>query len=176
MFKIRSIFDEIDEEAEARAIAEADADIDAARFVSHEKAVKWLRSWGTPDEIALSCSPAPVTAGLREVIGYLQPQPGFHTAAERLGSVVWTLSAVTDLEVIRRYIGNFNPYAARAMAAQMIEAGNCLAISPYRGRSVPVPGPQLRALTLARPYIIHYRLRRAGVLILRVRHGARRLR
>jgi plasmid stabilization system protein ParE len=80
--------------------------------------------------------------------------------------------------MIRRYIENFNPYAARAVAAQIIEAGNCLAIFPhrghYRGRSVPVPGPQLRTLRLARPYIIHYRLSRAGVLILRVRHGVRR--
>jgi predicted transcriptional regulator len=51
MFKIKSIFDEIDEEAEARAIAEAEADVHAARFVSHDKVVKWLRSWGTPDEL-----------------------------------------------------------------------------------------------------------------------------
>jgi hypothetical protein len=54
------------------------------------------------------------------------------------------------------------------MAAQIIEAGNGLAIFPRR----VLPGPQLRTLTLCRPYVIHYRLTRAGAVILRVRHGA----
>ena len=86
--------------------------------------------------------------------------------------VVWTFSALADVEEIRRYIGNFNPYAARDMAARIIEAGNSLATFPYRGRSVP--GTQLRETTLARPYIIRYRIEPDRVLILRVRHGARR--
>jgi predicted transcriptional regulator len=50
MFKTKGIFEEIDEDAEARAIVEAESDIDAARLVAHENVVKWLRSWGTPDE------------------------------------------------------------------------------------------------------------------------------
>ena len=86
--------------------------------------------------------------------------------------VVWTFSALADVEEIRRYIGNFNPYAARDMAARIIEAGNSLATFPYRGRSVP--GTQLRETTLARPYIIRYRIEPDRVLILRIRHGARR--
>jgi toxin ParE1/3/4 len=89
-----------------------------------------------------------------------------------LTPVVWTFSALADVEEIRRYIGNFNPYAARDMAARIIEAGNSLATFPYRGRSVP--GTQLRETTLARPYIIRYRIEPDRVLILRVRHGARR--
>lgn len=89
--------------------------------------------------------------------------------------VAWTFSAVADVEMIHRYIENFNPYAARAVAAQIIEAGNGLAVSPSSGRyrSRPVPGPRRRAITLTRPYIIHYQLSRATVLILRVRHRAR---
>jgi predicted transcriptional regulator len=47
----KSIFDKVDEEEEKRAIAEAEADIKAGRFVSHEEVVKWLKSWGTPDEL-----------------------------------------------------------------------------------------------------------------------------
>ncbi len=47
----KSIFDEIDEEEEARAIAEAEADVAAGRVVPHEEVVKWLKSWGTPDEL-----------------------------------------------------------------------------------------------------------------------------
>jgi predicted transcriptional regulator len=47
----KSIFDEIDEEEEERAIAEAEADVAAGRVVPHEDVVKWLKSWGTPDEL-----------------------------------------------------------------------------------------------------------------------------
>ena len=86
--------------------------------------------------------------------------------------VVWTFSALADVEGIRRYIENFNPYAARDMAARIMEAGNSLANFPYRGREVP--GTQLRESTLARPYIIRYRVEPNRVVILRVRHGARR--
>ena len=86
--------------------------------------------------------------------------------------VVWTFSALADVEGICRYIGNFNPHAARDMAERIIEAGNSLASFPYRGRLVP--GTQLRETTLARPYIVRYRVEPDRVLILRVRHGARR--
>jgi predicted transcriptional regulator len=51
MPKTKTIFDEIDQDAEARAIAEAEADVAAGRVVPHEEVVKWLRSWGTPDEL-----------------------------------------------------------------------------------------------------------------------------
>lgn len=52
-----SIFDKIDEEAEAQAIAQARADIAAGRFVPHDKVVEWLRSWGTPDELPCPIPP-----------------------------------------------------------------------------------------------------------------------
>jgi toxin ParE1/3/4 len=85
--------------------------------------------------------------------------------------VFWTASALADLDGIRRYIANFNPYAARVMADRIIEAGDSLASFPHRGRSVP--GTMLRETTLARPYIIRYRIEPDRVIILRVRHGAR---
>jgi predicted transcriptional regulator len=46
----KAIFD-IDTDAEARAIEEAEADVAAGRLVPHEEVVKWLRSWGTPEEL-----------------------------------------------------------------------------------------------------------------------------
>jgi predicted transcriptional regulator len=46
-----SIFDQIDDEAEARAIAKARAEIAAGQGVPHEEVVKWLQSWGKPDEL-----------------------------------------------------------------------------------------------------------------------------
>ena len=86
--------------------------------------------------------------------------------------VVWTFSALADVECIRRYIGNFNSHAARDMAERIIEAGNGLATFPNRGRQVP--GTRLRETAFARPYIIRYRVDPDRVVILRVRHGARR--
>jgi addiction module RelE/StbE family toxin len=89
-----------------------------------------------------------------------------------LTSVVWTVSALRDLEDIRRYIGTFNPVAARRVAARLIAAGNGLLDFPDRGR--PVPDTDLREATVVYPYIIRYRVHGDRVLILRVRHGMRR--
>jgi predicted transcriptional regulator len=50
MAEPKSIFDNIDQEAEARAIAEAEADVAAGRVVPHEQVVEWLKSWGAPNE------------------------------------------------------------------------------------------------------------------------------
>jgi len=47
----KSVFDKIDEEEEKRAIEEAEAAVRAARVVPHEKVVKWLKSWGTLNEL-----------------------------------------------------------------------------------------------------------------------------
>lgn len=46
-----SIFDEVDQAAEDAADAEALADLDAGRVVSHDAMTRWLSSWGTPDEL-----------------------------------------------------------------------------------------------------------------------------
>jgi predicted transcriptional regulator len=46
-----SIFDEPDDEAEARALEEAEEAIRAGQVVSHEAMKAWLMSWGTPDEL-----------------------------------------------------------------------------------------------------------------------------
>ena len=86
--------------------------------------------------------------------------------------VVWTFSALADVQAIRRYVGSFNPHAVRDIVERIIEAGNSLTTFPYLGRVVPGTQLQLRETALARPYIIRYRSSRTGVVILRVRHGA----
>jgi toxin ParE1/3/4 len=86
--------------------------------------------------------------------------------------VIWTEPALADVQYIRRYIGQFHPYAAREMAARILAAGDSLTNFPYRGRAVP--NSDLREMTLVRPYIIRYRIERDYVYILRVRHSARR--
>lgn len=45
-----SIFDVDDEEAAARALAEAEADIAAGRVVPHEQVAEWLDTIGTPHQ------------------------------------------------------------------------------------------------------------------------------
>ena len=45
------LFDEIDEEAEERALEEAEAAIAAGRVISHEAMMRWVMSWGTPSEL-----------------------------------------------------------------------------------------------------------------------------
>jgi predicted transcriptional regulator len=42
MAETKSVFDEIDAAVEARAIAEAEAEIDAGKGVPHEKVREWL--------------------------------------------------------------------------------------------------------------------------------------
>lgn len=45
------LFEEIDEAEDERRIAEADADIAAGRVISHQAMLRWIKSWGTPDEL-----------------------------------------------------------------------------------------------------------------------------
>jgi predicted transcriptional regulator len=46
-----SIFDDVNDEAEAAADAEAQADIAAGRVVPHERMKAWLLSWGKKGEL-----------------------------------------------------------------------------------------------------------------------------
>ena len=47
----RDIFDEMEDEADRLAEAEADADIAAGRVVPHERVGEWLLSLGTPNRL-----------------------------------------------------------------------------------------------------------------------------
>jgi predicted transcriptional regulator len=49
--ELTSTLGDIDDEAEAQALAEAEADVAAGRLVPHGKVVRWLRSWGTTREL-----------------------------------------------------------------------------------------------------------------------------
>jgi plasmid stabilization system protein ParE len=58
------------------------------------------------------------------------------------------------------------------VADSLVEAGNSLAKFPHRGR--PVPGTDMRQLVTAYPYFIRYQVVGDEVVILRIRHSARR--
>jgi predicted transcriptional regulator len=42
MAEVKSVFDQIDDEAEARTVAEAEAELEAGKGVPHEKVREWL--------------------------------------------------------------------------------------------------------------------------------------
>ena len=46
----RSVFDDVDDAAEADADAEGLADIEAGRVIPHADVAAWLETWGTPQE------------------------------------------------------------------------------------------------------------------------------
>jgi toxin ParE1/3/4 len=70
------------------------------------------------------------------------------------------------------YIFEFNPRAAMRMADTLRAEGDSLGQLPQRGR--PLPGTNMRELVSAYPYIIRYRVDSDRVIILRIRHTARR--
>jgi len=86
--------------------------------------------------------------------------------------VVWTATALRGVARIYDYLSEFNPQAARLMADALLSAGDSLVHFPHRGR--PVANSTMRELVSVPPYIIRYRIARDEVMILRIRHGARR--
>ena len=86
--------------------------------------------------------------------------------------VVWTVPAVRDVWRAHAYLLEFNPRAAQRIAEALFDAGDSLEEFPYRGR--PVRGTAMRELLSVDPYVIRYAVVGDDVVILRVRHGARR--
>jgi toxin ParE1/3/4 len=86
--------------------------------------------------------------------------------------VVWTEPALDGIARAYDYLYDFNPQAARQVAADIREVGNALVNFPHRGRQVP--NSSMREVMTAYPYIIRYRINGDEVIILRVRHTARR--
>jgi addiction module RelE/StbE family toxin len=85
--------------------------------------------------------------------------------------VIWSPASLRQIQHIHDYIARDNPGAAIEMAEVLFEAGRSLDVFPHRGR--PVPGTKMREL-IVRPYIVRYQVDGNRVLIVRVRHGARR--
>jgi toxin ParE1/3/4 len=86
--------------------------------------------------------------------------------------VVWTETALRGVWRAYDYLMDFNPRAAVHLAESLLAAGDSLENFPHRGR--PVRGTSLRELVTVSPYIIRYRVTSDTVIILRVRHTARR--
>lgn len=89
-----------------------------------------------------------------------------------------TPRALADLEAIFEHINRSSPQNATKMIRTLLDAIDGLNILPHR-YDVPrvgyVRGRQIRSMPV-RPYLVRYRIdeKNGVVLILRVRHGARR--
>ncbi|WP_165799354.1 type II toxin-antitoxin system RelE/ParE family toxin [Caulobacter zeae] len=89
-----------------------------------------------------------------------------------MAEVVWTDRALADIEAIVAYIvGQHSPIAAQRLAQRLLTTGDTLATNHDRGR--PIKRGR-RELAIVPPYLIRYRIKAEQVLILEVRHGARR--
>jgi toxin ParE1/3/4 len=84
--------------------------------------------------------------------------------------VIWTLRARQDLAAIRAYIAADRPMAAARFADRLQEAASRLGDYPEVGREAG----RSRVLATVPPYLIRYRVRPEGVIVLGVRHGRRR--
>jgi toxin ParE1/3/4 len=87
--------------------------------------------------------------------------------------IVWTELAVQDLLVIRRYIADRNPAAARSVASRILHAVELLPLQPHLG--IPTHRTDVRRLVIAGTvYSIPYRVTGETIEILEVFDGRRR--
>lgn len=86
--------------------------------------------------------------------------------------VVWTTVALEDIDVIRAYIAADDSAAASRLAIALVAAGDSLISYPFRGSATG--WFEARRLVVMRRYLIYYRVEEERVVILRVRHAARR--
>ncbi len=103
---------------------------------------------------------------MARILGRRRPR-----STSKVWRVVWTDEAVAGLESIARYVHDFSPNAAVRLATSLKAVADSLTEHPDRGRTV---GRGMRELTVIHPYLIRYRVDGDRVIILRIRHGARR--
>lgn len=88
-----------------------------------------------------------------------------------MGRVVWSDEAIADVDAITDYVADFNLNAAKRLRQTLFDATIGLADFPLKGVAV---GRGIRRWSVVYPYAIYYRIGVTDVIVLRVRHGARR--
>ncbi len=84
--------------------------------------------------------------------------------------IIWSDSAIADLNEIFDFLALDNPVAAARVATRLITAAKSLEVFPHRGRP---SGATARELANVWPYLIRYVVTDNEVQILSVQHGAR---
>ena len=87
--------------------------------------------------------------------------------------MIWTLSALEDVEEIVDFIGRDSPSYAASFAESVFRAAGTLDAFPRRGRVVPEPGIPNIPEILIHSYRILYEIHHDTVYILAVIHGRR---
>ena len=92
-----------------------------------------------------------------------------------VAKIIWSPSALSDLEAITAYIAADNLAAALAIGAQVIETVEQTSAFPRMGKVFRTPGPLEHREMIAGKYRLIYRYdeSRSVLLILRIWHGAR---
>jgi addiction module RelE/StbE family toxin len=84
--------------------------------------------------------------------------------------IIWSPTAVSDLESIRAYIARDNRVAARKVSLQIKESVNRLTRFPLSGRKGRVPGTRELVIP-GTSFIAAYKIQGKNVLIAAVLHG-----
>jgi toxin ParE1/3/4 len=87
--------------------------------------------------------------------------------------VRFSAPARDELDAIYNYIADHSPAAAQRVKARIREAAEQLGDFPYMARRTDWPDVRVRIVNPF-PYLIFYTIRNEEVLILHIRHGARR--
>ena len=89
--------------------------------------------------------------------------------------LVWTESAVLDLEKVKDFISRDSEYYALALVEKIFEAVEKLTTFPNIGREVPEYQDKTIREILCSNYRIIYRVRSNEAVILAIIHGAREI-
>jgi toxin ParE1/3/4 len=87
-------------------------------------------------------------------------------------NLVWTRSALGDLEETRGYVAEDDPAAAARLAGRILAVADRLVNAPALGRHGRVAGTREMAVP-GTPYLLVYRLFADQIQVLRVLHGRR---
>ena len=91
---------------------------------------------------------------------------------DRTFDVRFSDGALDDLDSIRDYIAAQGaPVSAERHAERLMQAIRNLRLNPHIGHPI---GEAMRELTTVPPHLIRYEVVEGAVIILRIRHGARR--
>jgi toxin ParE1/3/4 len=83
----------------------------------------------------------------------------------------WLEDSIKDLTLLRQYIAQENPTAARLVAKKIIHSVNLLLNQPGIGRAGRVPNSRELVVT-GTPFLVPYRIKNNTIEILRVLHSA----
>jgi plasmid stabilization system protein ParE len=87
-------------------------------------------------------------------------------------SIHYTPEAVNDLNRLREFIADKNPYAAQRIAGELLEGINKLKVFPKMGIQVSrAPDPSILRDLLIGPYTVRYLIVSEQIHILRLWHN-----